>query len=166
MVGLFTNTWLVFIAAFIYFGAGQEANRVHIKTALHDVPVSRVMATTFQTLTPDDRLSLAVEHAYHGFQDDFPVVMDDELVGVLMKQDILVALHEYGPGALVGRVMRKEFTTVAADQTLEQVYAAIQACGCSSLPVLDSGRIVGLVTLEALGRYLVFAGAGSGARRA
>jgi Zn-dependent protease len=166
LVGLFTNIWLVFIAVFIYFGAGSEANRVRIKTALHDVPVSRVMATKFETLNQDDKVSRAVEHAYNGFQEDFPVVMDDELVGVLMKQDVLVALHEFGPGALVGRVMRKEFTTVTADQTLEQVYAAIQACGCSSLPVLESGRIVGLVTLEALGRYLVFAGAGSGASRA
>jgi Zn-dependent protease len=160
LVGLFTNIWLVFIAVFIYFGASSEANRVHIKTALHDIPVSRVMATSFQTLSPDDRLSQAVEHAYHGFQEDFPVVLDGELVGVLMKQDILAALHEFGPGALVGRVMRKEFTTVPVNSTLEQVYAAIQTCGCSSLPVLDSGRIVGVVTLEALGRYLVFAGAG------
>lgn len=165
LVGLFTNIWLTFIAVFIYFGAGAEASRVRLKTAFHDVPVSRVMATTFQTLNPDDRLSLAVEHVYHGFQEDFPVLMDNELVGVLMKQDILAALHEFGPGALVGRVMRKEFTTVTADETLEQVYAAIQACGCSSLPVLDSGRIVGVVTLEALGRYLVFAGAGPGSNR-
>lgn len=160
LVGLFTNIWLVFIAVFIYFGASSEANRVHIKTALHSVPVSRVMATSFQTLSPDDRLSQVVEHAYHGFQEDFPVALDGELVGVLMKQDILAALHEYGPGALVGKVMRKEFTTVTASSTLEQVYAAIQTCGCSSLPVIDSGRIIGVVTLEALGRYLVFAGAG------
>jgi Zn-dependent protease len=165
LVGLFTNIWLVFIAVFIYFGASSEASQVRIKTTLHDVPVSRVMATKFETLSPDDRVSQAVEHAYNGFQEDFPVVLDGELVGVLMKQDILAALHEYGPGTLVGRVMRKEFTTVASDQTLEQVYAAIQACRCSSLPVIDSGRIVGLVTLEALGRYLVFAGAGSGASR-
>jgi Zn-dependent protease len=166
LVGLFTNIWLVFIAVFIYFGASAEANQVRIKTAFHDVPVSRVMATKFETLGPDDRVSRAVEHAYNGFQEDFPVVEDDKLVGVLMKPDILAALHEHGPGALVGRVMRTEFTTVTTDQTLEQVYAAIQACRCSSLPVLDSGRIVGLVTLEALGRYLVFAGAGSGASRA
>ena len=162
LVGLFTNIWLVFIAVFIYFGASSEASRVHIKTALRDVPVNRVMATSFQTLNPDDRLSQVVEHAYHGFQEDFPVVLDSKLVGVLMKQDILAALHEYGPGALVGKVMRKEFTTVPANSTLEQVYAAIQTCGCSSLPVLDSGRIIGVVTLEALGRYLVFAGAGPG----
>jgi CBS domain-containing protein len=165
LVGLFTNIWLVFIAVFIYFGAGQEASRVHIKTALRDVPVSRVMATSYRTLSPDDRLSQVVEHAYHGFQEDFPVLLDDELVGVLMKQDILAALHEFGPGALVGRVMRKEFTTVPANSTLEQVYSAIQTCGCSSLPVLDSGRIVGVVTLEALGRYLVFAGAGPSTSR-
>jgi Zn-dependent protease/CBS domain-containing protein len=166
LVGLFSNIWLVFIAVFIYFGAGQEASRVHIRTALHDVPVGRVMATRFETLDPDDPVSRAVEHAYNGFQEDFPVVMDGKLVGVLLKPDILAALHQYGPGALVGRVMRTEFTTVTTEQTLEQVYAAIQACRCSSLPVLDSGRIVGLVTLEALGRYLVFGAAGSRAGRA
>jgi len=161
LFGLFSNIWLTFIAVFIYFGAGQEAAQVHIKTAFHNVPVRRVMTTAFQTLDPDDRLSQAVEHAYHGFQEDFPVVMDDKLVGVLMKQDLLSALHAYGPGALVGRVMRSEFTTATPDQTLEQVYAAIQNCRCSSLPVLDAGRIVGVITLEAMGRYLVYGGAGS-----
>jgi len=166
LVGLFTNIWLAFIAVFIYFGASSEANQVRIRTALHDVPVRRVMATKFETLSPDDRVSRAVEHAYNGFQEDFPVVEGDKLVGILMKPDVLAALHEYGPGATVGRVMRTEFTTATADQTLEQVYAAIQTCRCSSLPVLESGRIVGLVTLEALGRYLVFAGAGSGANQA
>ncbi|MBN2466328.1 site-2 protease family protein [candidate division WOR-3 bacterium] len=163
LVGLFTNIWLVFIAVFIYFGASAEANQVKIRSALHDVPVTRVMATAFETLDPDDRLGTAVEHAYRGIQEDFPVVLDGKLVGVLMKQDILAALHEYGPGALVGRVMRREFTTVTTDQTLEQVYGAIQACRCTSLPVLEAGRVVGVVTLEALGRYLAYAGAGSGA---
>jgi len=165
LVGLFTNIWLTFIAVFIYFGASSEANQVRIKSALHDVPVSRVMATTFQTLSPGDPVSRAVEHAYHGFQEDFPVVADGKVVGILMKPDILAALHEHGSGALVGRVMRTEFATVDSGQTLEQVYAALQSCRCTSLPVLDSGRIVGLVTLEAMGRYLVFAGADSGANR-
>jgi Zn-dependent protease len=166
LIGLFTNIWLVLIAVFIYFGASAEANQVRIKTALHDVPVTRVMSTAFETLDPDDRLDKAVEHAYRGIQEDFPVVLDGQLVGVLMKQDVLAALHEYGPSALVGRVMRKEFTTVTAGETLEQVYAAIQSCRCTSLPVLDAGKIVGVVTLEALGRYIAFAGAGSGPGRA
>jgi CBS domain-containing protein len=102
-----------------------------------------------------------------------PVMLPDDYLRKL-KQDLAESdaiadpspRLEPDPGALVGRAMRTEFTTATAGQTLEQVYTAIQACRCSSLPVLDSGRIVGLVTLEALGRYLVFAGAGSGANRA
>jgi CBS domain-containing protein len=56
----------------------------------------------------------------------------------------------------VSEVMRPGPMLVEPHQTLEQVYGAIQACKCSSLPVVENGRIVGVVTLEALGRFFAF----------
>lgn len=159
IVGLFYNLWLVFIALFIFFGATQEESQVRIRTLLHGVPVSRVMATTFQTLSPDDPISRAVEHAYHGFQEDFPVTSAGRVVGMLQKNDLLAALHRHGPQVPVAEVMQIDFVSVNPEQTLEEVYQAIQNCRCSSLPVIANDTVFGVVTLEALGRFFAFAGA-------
>ena len=161
IIGLFTNIWLVFIAVFVFFGASQEESQVRIKTALHGIPVSRVMATSFQELSPNDSISRAAEYASHGFQEDFPVTADGKVVGMLMKNDILAALHRYGPQVAVYEVMRAEPATVEPDQTLEEVYLAMQTCSCSSLPVVENDRIIGVVTLESLGRFFAFSDAGS-----
>jgi Zn-dependent protease len=156
ILGLFSSIWLVFIAIFIYFGAGQESRDVQFRAALHDIPVRRVMATEFKEVSPDDAIGKAVEYAYHGFQEDFPVTREGAVVGMLLKNDILTALHEHGPELAVSEVMRPGPMLVEPRQTLEQVYGAIQACKCSSLPVVENGRIVGVVTLEALGRFFAF----------
>jgi len=164
VIGLFGNVWLAFIAVFIYLGAGQEESGVRMRAALHDIPVSRAMVREFQELSPDDPISRAVEFAYHGFQEDFPVTKDGEVVGVLTKADTLAALHRYGPQVAVSQIMRTDFTRVKTDQTLEQVYQAVRQCGCSSLPVVEGNRLVGIITLEALGRYFMFSSAASDRR--
>jgi hypothetical protein len=45
---------------------------------------------------------------------------------------------------------------------LEGVFSRLQACRCNILPVLDRGRLVGLVTPENLGEFLAISSALSG----
>ena len=49
------------------------------------------MITHFRTLRPDETLAQAVEHVAAGFQQDFPVVEDGHLVGVLTRHDLTTA---------------------------------------------------------------------------
>ena len=60
-LGLFTNPFLLFIAFFVWIGAAQEASMVQMKTALGGIPVGRAMLTDFQSLSPREPLSRAVE---------------------------------------------------------------------------------------------------------
>ena len=65
---------------------------VQMRSALDGIPVGQVMITDFRTLRPDDPLDQAVEYARAGFRQDFPVVEDGRLVGVLMRSDLIAAL--------------------------------------------------------------------------
>ena len=52
------------------------------------------MITEFGTVAPDDSLTRAVEHVLAGCQQDFPVVENGRVVGVLTRADLLKAMRE------------------------------------------------------------------------
>ncbi len=165
-VGLFFgNPLLLFIALFVWIGAAEEASLAQARSALDGIPVQRVMVTDFRTLAPDDPLSRAVEYALAGFQLDFPVVEGDRLVGVLTRNDLVAGLGRYGPGAPVREVMQQDFVTAEPREMLQTALARLQDCGCHTLPVVQDGRLLGLVTAEGLAEVLMIREALRRARR-
>lgn len=148
-VGLFVNPLLLFIAIFVWFGAGQEASMVQTRAALDSVPVRRAMITDLRTLAPQDRLDKAIRHILEGFQTDFPVMEHEQVVGILTRSDLLAALARQGNEATVSSVMQTEFLTVKPTEMLESMFARLRDCeGCHSVPVVDHDRMVGLVTMD------------------
>ena len=153
--GLFSNPFLLFIAFFVWIGAAQESSMVQMKSALAGIPVQRAMLTDFRTLSPEDPLSRVVELLLAGSQQDFPVVEADRIAGILTRADLLVALAQRGQEALVREVMRPLEQTAEVAEMLETVLARLQACACRTLPVLQQGRLVGLVTADNVGEILM-----------
>jgi CBS domain-containing protein len=147
-LGLFANPLLVFIALFVWLGASQEASLVQMRSALDGIPVRRVLITDFRTLRPDDSLARAVEHVMAGFRQDFPVVEDGRLVGVLTRRDLAAALGRTGPETRVGDVMPRDFVTADPRDMLQTALARFRECDCHTLPVVQDGRLLGLVTAD------------------
>lgn len=149
------NPFLVFIALFVWMGAAQEASSVRIRSAVSGVPVSRVMVTDFRVLAPQDELSQAVAFVLAGFQHDFPVLEDGRFVGVLTRADMIKALADHGQNARVSDVMRSDIQTVDASEMLEPVIPRLQSSPGRTLPVLRNGQLVGMLTTENLGEFLM-----------
>lgn len=154
LVGLFTNPFLIFIALFVWIGATQEASMVQMKAALAGIPVSRAMITDFSALFPGDSLSRAIDLILAGSQQEFPVLEDDRVVGILTRHDLIVALNQRGPDTPVREVMQTDFETVDAAEMLESGFQRLQACECHTLPVLQGGLLVGLITMENVGEFV------------
>src|SRR5262249_54136072 len=126
-----------------------------MRSALDGIPVMRAMITDFRTLHPDDPLARAVEHILAGFQQDFPVVEDGRLVGVLTRNDLAAGLARHGPEARVREVMHWEFITADPREMLQTAFARLQDRGCHTLPVVQGGRLLGLVTADNLAEVLM-----------
>ncbi len=152
--GLFLSPTLIFIAFFVWIGAAQEASLVQMKTALGGISVRRAMLTDFQTLSLSDPLDRAVRLILSGSQTDFPVLDGDSVVGVLTRNDLLKALTQQS-GATVAQIMRRDIQTADANEMLEQAFARLQTCGCHTMPVLYDGKLVGLLTSENIGEFLM-----------
>jgi Zn-dependent protease len=157
VVGLFVvgNPFLVFVALFVWLGAAGEAAAVQTSATLSGVPVRRVMITEVRTLAPADPLERAVRLVLDGFQQDFPVVADGQVVGVLTRAALLRELAERGPTAAVATAMQKDFRTAAPDEPVEEVLTRLETCGCHAMPVVRGRELLGVLTTENIGEFVM-----------
>lgn len=155
LVGLFSNPFLVFIAIFVYLGAQAEAQHAATRYVMEDVSVADAMMTDFRYLDVGDRLADAVRELLAGAQLDFPVLSADRLAGVLFRSDLVKALRETGGDTPVADVMRRDTAAAEADEPLHRVLARMRSDGCSTVPVLRHGNLVGLLTLENVGELMM-----------
>ncbi|MBM3879329.1 MAG: site-2 protease family protein [Verrucomicrobia bacterium] len=164
-IGLFKMQVLwVLIAFFVWLGAENEGAFVKAKSVLAGVPIQQVMITDFRTLLPLDPLSRAVDHVLSGFQEDFPVVDQGRVVGVLTRADLLSALAQRGKEAPVEQVMQRHFHVAEPPEMAEAVFARLQEGGCPTVPVVQAGRLVGILNAENIGEFLMIHAALRGER--
>ncbi len=153
--GLQGNPMLIFIALFVWIGAGQEASVVQMKSALAGIPLRRAMLTQFRTLAPADTLGHAADLLLAGSQQDFPVVADGAIQGMLTRSDLVTAIARVGRGAPVADVMTRDCPTADASEMLENVLGRLQRRNCRTIPVLERGTLIGLVTMDNVGEFLM-----------
>jgi Zn-dependent protease len=143
------NTWLMLVGFFLFVAAQLEDRSAVFQSVLEQVHLQDVMLTDFSTLSPADTLEDALHKAVHTLQDDFPVVRGSDMVGVISRQKILEALRASGNG-YVQSVMNRVFSVSQAGDTLATAFRKLTSQGVTVLPVVDSGRLVGIITLQNL----------------
>lgn len=156
IVGLYSDPFLVFIAIFVWMGADAESSSAMVGHAsLGGIPVEQVMLTDFRTLGPDDALQYAVDQSLGGWQQDFPVVWGDHVLGFLTHEDLTRALAQQGASARVRDAMRREFHMADSHDTLQHAMALLQACRYKSIPVQHEGHLVGVLNANRVGQFMM-----------
>jgi len=152
MVGgwLLHSPWIVIAGFFIMIGAQVEDQGVFFQSVVDTVHMREVMLTDFSTLSPSDTLADALVRCVHSLQEDFPVVRGPQLVGIVSRQRIVDALRNDGNG-YVQSVMSRAFQVARPEDTLGATIRRITAGrGLSLIPVTESGRVVGIVSVQNL----------------
>ena len=174
LLGLFGgNLILVFIAVFVYLGASQEARQATLRQTTQNLRVRQAMMTRFRTLAPEDPIDRGANALLAGTDHDFPVVegagrdgdardgdpRDGRVVGLLTRQRLIQALSERGHDATVGEVARVQCFTADADENLDDVFQKMRGEECSTVPVTEGGRLVGLLTMENVAELMMISSA-------
>lgn len=155
-LGLFGNPLLIFVALFVWMGAAHESGMVQIRSGLAGLPVKVAMITDFKTLSPDDSLELAADYVLAGFQQDFPVVdLEEQVVGVLTRRKMIEGLARPGGQTTVGEMMTREFGTAEPGEMLESAIVRLQDALHQTIPILQHGKLVGLLNSENLSEFLM-----------
>jgi len=155
IAGFFGNPMLFFIAIFVYLGAEAEAQAVETTSFLGGLTVRDAMMTRFRTLAAEASLETAVHELLAGSQQDFPVVADGGVRGILRRNDLVHALARGSRQARVAEVMCQNCGTVAASDPLDQTLERMRREGCPTLAVMDETKLVGLLTLENIGELVM-----------
>lgn len=154
-IGLFTNSFLLFIALFVWIGAGQEASMVQVRHSLGGIPITRAMQTNFQILSPSDTLARVVELILAGSQQDFPVVENGRVIGILDRDTFISALSKNGQNTSVAEVMHRNVPEIDSHDMVETALSRLQESGSKTLPVTHGGKLVGLITSENITEFLM-----------
>ncbi|MGH9600375.1 MAG: CBS domain-containing protein [Terracidiphilus sp.] len=151
LVGMFIHDyWLAMAGLFIMIGAQIEDQGVLFQSVVDTVRMREVMLTDFATLSPSDTLADALVRCVHSLQEDFPVVRGPQLVGIVSRQRIVDALRSDGNG-YVQSVMSRAFQVAQPEDTLGTTIRRLSVGrGLALIPVTDSGRVVGIVSVQNL----------------
>jgi Zn-dependent protease/CBS domain-containing protein len=144
---LMQDWWLPILGVFLYIGANSEEQATLLQSAMEGLTVNDLMITEYLTLSPAETLSEVLRRSLHTFQEDFPVLRDGTFFGVLSRGRMLEALREEEGDQFVQSVAQPVNGWVSPADPLREALRRMQAERVGLLPVLDQGRMVGIVTL-------------------
>ena len=145
LLGLYASPMLALIALFVWFGAAGETALVHMHAALDSVRVGDAMVTTFETLPAAGLIAHGVERAIHTNQRDFPVMDHDRLVGFVSAADLIRNASGGASARTLGAIAHTFSETAGPDEPVEAALQRLQEARENVLPVIDGGRLVGLL---------------------
>jgi Zn-dependent protease/CBS domain-containing protein len=159
--GLIGGLWLGFIGWFIYRAAVMSQHQASAQQALAGVSVRDIMKRDFSTVVPELRLDALVEdYMLPRGQRGFPVVTDGTPVGIVSFEDVRhVPRSEWSARSVADVMTRGEhLVTVDVDEDCFQALAELGQRGLNQVPVVERGRIVGLLHREDILRWMMLYG--------
>jgi Zn-dependent protease/CBS domain-containing protein len=153
---LLPQPMLILIAFFVWAGAEQEAASAQMKSSFAGVPVREAMLVQFQVLYPTESLGGVARRMLAGTQKDFPVVNGmGQVLGILTHSGFFDALAHHGDEAPVTVAMTEDFDTAEASESMESVLNRARPESCTTMPVLRDGALIGLLTAENVGEFIM-----------
>lgn len=153
----FNGLWIAFIGWFLLDAAQTINNQVEMQSALRGVSVNQVMDSRPITVPANISVQKLVNEYFlpQGLHA-VPVTRGDYLVGLITLSDIVHIERERWSYTPVGHVMRlpEQITTATANQPLLEVLQIMGTQNINQVPIVQDGRLVGLLSRETIIHYL------------
>ena len=117
------------------------------------VPISDLMSFPVHTVTPDTRMEeVALILRTQGITG-IPVVNGERVVGMISRRDFRKMRKESQIKAPVRAFMATDVLTIAPDKSPTQAAQLMVQHDVGRLPVVENGRVIGIITRSDLMRY-------------
>jgi CBS domain-containing protein len=154
---VFHGVWLGLIGLFLSDAARGGYEQVLVRQVLRGERVSRFMTADPVAVPPALDLRSWVEgYVYRHHRKAFPVVSGGHLEGFITTAALADFPREDWPLHTVAEAMQRDLAAVSIAPDTEALMALgkMQGMGASRLLVVDGGRLVGIVSLKDLLRFL------------
>ncbi|RMF20746.1 MAG: CBS domain-containing protein, partial [Cyanobacteria bacterium J083] len=127
-----------------------------LKAQIPQPPVARdLMSSPVRTILPDTTIEEAQRILFRYGHSGLSVVSETgELVGIISRRDIDLALHHGFSHAPVKGYMTTHLKTITPDTPLPEIESLMVTYDIGRLPVLEAGKLVGIVTRSDVLRQL------------
>jgi Zn-dependent protease len=159
LYGFIYMPMLAFVAFFIYLGAANEGAASRGRSLTQGIPVRAAMVTEYHTLPHGSTIRDAANLLLSTSQQDFPVMLGDQVIGLLSRTALLRGMALEGPEAYIAGFMEREYNGLPPDQDLAEVLPMMAHAGACAL-VMQDGRLLGLLTSENLSQFLLLRSVG------
>ncbi|PTX22547.1 Zn-dependent protease [Pontibacter mucosus] len=154
-VGFFYNPFLILIGAFVFFGAYSENMVVQHLDFLRGHSVREGMMTNFVTLTPTDTVRDALNKLLAGSEHEFIVEQEGVVVGTLTRSQLIQAVKEEQMETPVAKVMSGDVKTFNVQDKLADAYTELQKTRVPLYPVLENGRLAGVINNDNINEFII-----------
>jgi Zn-dependent protease/CBS domain-containing protein len=157
--GFAAGLWLAFIGWFLSSAAAQTWRRQLVHAMLEGMTVARLMRVDVPVLAPGTPVGTFVG-TWLSRGDDRAVPVADEsghLLGVVTLADVRSAPREAWEATPVSEVMTpadRMPAVVAPGEELAAAFEKLSRADADQLPVVDGGRLVGMLYRRDLGRWI------------
>jgi Zn-dependent protease len=146
---------LIFIAFFVYLGAAQEGAAAAGRALTQGVPAHAAMVTSFDTLPHGSILRDAANRLLATSQQDFPVILSGQVIGLLSRNALLRGMATEGPDAYIAAFMDRDFIRVPPSADLAQTLPLLSSRGSACALVMEEEHLLGLLTIENISEFLI-----------
>jgi len=111
-----------------------------------EATVGEVMRRKLKQASPEDSIQSAAKIMKERKVGSVLITKDGKLKGILTSMDIVNKYVADGKGETCGDIMSDEVVTISPDKTIEEAARLMTERGIEKLPVLENGRITGIIT--------------------
>lgn len=161
----FGGFWLLFLGWLLFQAAQGSYTQLVLKQSLNRVRVGEIMTREVETIGPDESLRRAVEghfmrHSYGGY----PVVEDGRVLGFLSRAEVKRTEAAAWDGIRVREAMIPidQLPAASPDEPVGDLLERMAGSDLGRLPVLEQGRLVGLISQTDIMRHLAWTEQGQG----
>lgn len=145
--------WFMFIGWFLLGAARAESQGLQLDAILSTLRARNVMNEQFASVTPGTSLQDVVDDIMLGEGERAVMVANDgSVLGILTVSDVRHVPRDQWPDTPAQRVMtaREKVVTVPAETPALEVLHLLGERRLNQVPVLEGGRMVGLITRREL----------------
>jgi len=148
------NFMLLFVAFFVYVGASEEEKATEISVSLEGILVRNIMSAPVRSIAPEMTLEELKELMFREKHRGYPVMSGEALDGIITLTDLQKVPEALRTQTRVDQVMTRKLYLIGPEEEASTAMKMMNEMQIRRLPVIDEGRLVGIVSREDLVRAI------------